>query len=134
METFLSQVIRAPKSNAILKKTKVHLTIKWLNSVCNRTILYGQTDDGKKITILIVRKGFPLRALIKNFFTVQDLIPQGTETDIQASDMYMFLQNRRDFKIRKSISFRIVGSGLVHDNVTGGVIVKELTIVCNCAL
>jgi hypothetical protein len=134
MDYFLSQVILVPTSKAISKKSKVRITINWLNSVCNRTILYGTTDDGKRITILIVRKGFPLGSLTKFFSTPEKLIPDNTELDIHNSDIYMFLQNRRDFKIRKSISFRVVGSGLVHDKATGGSIVKELTLVCNCSL
>lgn len=121
------------------RRVKRSLKIEWLNSVCNRTLLFAiDTQTNEKLFIFLIHRDLPVRQLLKHFKTVHELCPKNA--DISLADTFLFIQHRRHFKIKKSIRFRIVGNALMYNkpNETSvqevNTIIQEIVIVCTCDL
>lgn len=134
MDVFLNNIVSIYKNSAeirVVRRNKIHFHVEWLNSVCNRTLLYGRNAQTKqRIFAFLVHKDYDVMDLANHFKSIQDLCPDGVDQDIRNSDLFIFMQHRRNFKIKKSISFRIVGNAIM----SGGIVVPEIVLVCTCQL
>ena len=115
----------------VRKKYRMYIHVNWLNSVNGRTLLYGTVGDTEeKVFLFIVSRDCNLLKLADKF-TMEDIVPDGVDDDIRDADHLLFFQYRKEFNIKKSSSFRILGNAVYVNKKSGkSTVIQELAANC----